>query len=63
MNQDGNTITWKMECDQQGQRMTSDGQIIYPFSTSLSFFLAVCSSCLKIVDSRKLILAVIAFGY
>ena len=26
----------------------------YPFSTSLSFFLAVCSSCLKIVDSRKL---------
>ena len=29
MKQDGNTITWKMECDQQGQKMTSDGQIIY----------------------------------
>ncbi len=29
MNQDGNTITWKMECDQQGQKMTSEGQMSY----------------------------------
>ena len=29
MNQKGNTITWKMECEQQGQKMTSDGQIQY----------------------------------
>lgn len=29
MNQTGNTITWKMECDQQGQKITSTGSITY----------------------------------
>lgn len=29
MDKDGNTVTWKMECDQQGQKLTSDGEIIY----------------------------------
>jgi hypothetical protein len=29
MNQAGNTITWKMKCDQQGQKITSTGQMTY----------------------------------
>lgn len=27
--QDGNTFTWEMECTQQGQKMTSKGEITY----------------------------------
>ena len=29
MDQDGNSISWKMECIQQGQKITNDGQITY----------------------------------
>ncbi len=25
----GNTVTWKMECDQQGQKMKSRGKMVY----------------------------------
>jgi len=29
MEQNGNTITWSMECDQQGQIITSEGKMVY----------------------------------
>lgn len=29
MNQDGKTLTWKMECAQQGEKITSVGQMTY----------------------------------
>lgn len=29
MNQKDNTISWKMECDQQGQKITSTGSMTY----------------------------------
>lgn len=29
MEQNGNTITWSMECDQQGQMITSKGKMVY----------------------------------
>ncbi len=28
-NQNGNTVTWKMECDQEGQKMLSEGTLTY----------------------------------
>lgn len=29
MEQKGNVITWEMECNQEGQKMTSQGEMIY----------------------------------
>ena len=29
MNTQGNTVTWKVECDEQGQKMRGDGRMVY----------------------------------
>ncbi|MEA2084045.1 MAG: DUF3617 domain-containing protein [Thermodesulfobacteriota bacterium] len=33
MRQNGNTVTWDMECEQQGQKLTSEGEMVYSGDT------------------------------